>query len=117
VLHGLLGGPGLHRCNRGLAALRVRRAGQGGNDSFGERLPEDAVREAWKSASEADLFLVIGSSLQVQPAAGLPLQAKRSGARLAIVNRDATHVDSQADLLVRGSIGAVFSALHRQAVN
>jgi NAD-dependent deacetylase len=85
--------------------------------SFGERLPEDAVREAWASASEADLFLVIGSSLQVQPAAGLPLQAKRSGARLAIVNRDATRVDSLADLLVRGSIGAVFTALKSQPVN
>ena len=85
--------------------------------SFGERLPERAIRDAWRVVSEADLLLVVGSSLRVQPAAGLPLHAKRSGAQLAIVNREPTTLDRSADLLVRGAIGAVFSALCPQTVN
>ena len=85
--------------------------------SFGERLPEEFLRRAWELVSNADLLLVIGSSLKVQPAAGLPLQAKRSGARVAIVNRDATVLDDIADLLVRAPIGAVFAAIFPQSVN
>ena len=85
--------------------------------SFGERLPETAIRKAGEVSNEADLFLVIGSSLQVQPAAGLPLRAKRSGARLVIVNRDPTRLDDIADLVVRGAIGTVISALYPQTVN
>jgi NAD-dependent deacetylase len=85
--------------------------------SFGERLPEEALRVAWELASTAGLFIVIGSSLQVQPAASLPLQAKRSGAKLAIVNCDATTLDDLADLTVRDSIGATFSALYPHSVN
>ena len=85
--------------------------------SFGERLPEETIRNAWNAVSDADLLLVIGSSLKVQPAAGLPLQAKRSGARIAIVNREPTGLDHIADLLVRGPIGRVFSAIYPQTVN
>jgi len=53
------------------------------------------------------LFLAIGSSLVVWPAAGFPLMAKRNGARLVIINREATDFDDMADLVVRADIGAV----------
>ena len=85
--------------------------------SFGERLPEKDLFRAARLAAEADLFLVVGSSLQVQPAAALPLAARRAGARLALINREATPLDPAADLIVRTPIGAVFAALYPQLVN
>jgi len=57
----------------------------------------------------ADLFLAIGSSLVVWPAAGFPLMAKRNGARLVIINRDPTELDDAADLVVRHDIGSVLA--------
>ena len=65
------------------------------------------MRRAEELAREADLFIAIGSSLVVWPAAGFPLMAKRSGARLVIINREATDFDDAADLVVRHDIGAV----------
>jgi NAD-dependent deacetylase len=56
-----------------------------------------------------DLFLAIGSSLVVWPAAGFPLMAKRNGARLVILNREATELDTVADLVIRDDIGTVLS--------
>ncbi|MFY9698395.1 MAG: NAD-dependent deacetylase, partial [Rhodoplanes sp.] len=53
-----------------------------------------------------DLFLAIGSSLVVWPAAGMPLLAKRAGARLVIINREPTEFDAVADLVVREDIGS-----------
>jgi NAD-dependent deacetylase len=53
------------------------------------------------------LFLAIGSSLLVWPAAGFPLMAKRNGAQLVIINREATEFDDIADLVVRQDIGTV----------
>lgn len=79
--------------------------------SFGQRMPEEAMRRADAMARSADLFLVIGSSLVVHPAAQLPLVAKASGAMLIIVNREATPLDDAADALVRGEIGAAFAGL------
>jgi NAD-dependent deacetylase len=84
--------------------------------SFGERIPERAMAEAMALTRAADLFIVVGSSLVVQPAATLPLVAKEAGAALAIVNRDATPLDPAADILVRASIGRVFSTLYPQAI-
>ena len=52
-----------------------------------------------------DFFMVVGSSLVVQPAASLPLVAKKSGANLLIVNRDRTPLDGIADLVIPGSAG------------
>jgi NAD-dependent deacetylase len=85
--------------------------------SFGEAMPEDRMRRATEAARGADLFLAIGSSLQVQPAASLPLTAKRSGAAFVILNREETPLDGAADLIVRQPIGAVFVALYPQLVN
>ena len=85
--------------------------------SFGERVPDQLLQRATDATQNADLFLVIGSSLQVQPAATLPLVAKRSGAALAIVNRDTTPLDQLADFAVHCPIGTFFSALYPQLVN
>jgi len=85
--------------------------------SFGERVPEDDMRRATEFAENADLFLAIGSSLQVQPAATLPVVAKRAGAALAVINRDTTPLDRLADFAVRSPIGSFFSALYPQLVN
>jgi len=77
--------------------------------SFGQSMPEDAMARANDLARACDLFVAIGSSLVVWPAAGFPLTAKRNGARLVIINREATDFDDMADLVVRGDIGAVLA--------
>jgi NAD-dependent deacetylase len=79
--------------------------------SFGQSLPEQVLADATAWSREADLFLAIGSSLVVHPAAGLPLLAKRAGARLAIVNRDETPLDGLADAVVREPIGEVLGRI------
>jgi NAD-dependent deacetylase len=82
--------------------------------SFGERVPEEAMAAAVAHARSADLFMVIGSSLVVQPAATLPMLAKEAGARLVILNRQPTPLDEHADIVLRESIGAMFSTLYPQ---
>jgi NAD-dependent deacetylase len=77
--------------------------------SFGQAMPEAAMQRAEEMTRSCDLFLAIGSSLVVWPAAGFPLMAKRNGARLVILNRDATEFDEIADLVVRDDIGTVLS--------
>ncbi|MEA2880216.1 MAG: NAD-dependent deacetylase [Hyphomicrobiales bacterium] len=75
--------------------------------SFGQSMPEEAMRRAEELTRSADLFIAIGSSLVVWPAAGFPLMAKRNCARLVIVNRDPTEFDDFADLVARQDIGSV----------
>jgi NAD-dependent deacetylase len=75
--------------------------------SFGQAMPDAAVRRAQDLAQACELLVSIGSSLVVWPAAGLPLLAKRSGAALVIINREATDFDDVADLVVREDIGTV----------
>jgi len=77
--------------------------------SFGEQMPQEAMLRAQRAALGADLFLAIGSSLVVYPAAGIPLMAKQNGAELLILNRDPTELDSYADYVVNRSIGEVLS--------
>ena len=77
--------------------------------SFGQAMPDAAMRRAQELTVSCDLFLAIGSSLVVWPAAGFPLMAKRNGARLIIVNRDPTDFDDIADLVVREDIGTVLA--------
>ncbi|NNU90034.1 NAD-dependent deacylase [Anoxybacillus sp. CHMUD] len=67
---------------------------------FGEPLPHDAFEQAWTAAERADLWIVLGSSLQVSPANELPVAAKRGGAKLVIVNMEPTPLDDWADLLI-----------------
>ena len=75
--------------------------------SVGQAMPDAAMQRAQALALSCDLFFAIGSSLQVWPAAGFPLMAKRNGARLVIINREATEFDDVADLVVRQDIGTV----------
>jgi NAD-dependent deacetylase len=74
---------------------------------FGEPLPLPAIRQAMAMAREADVMLVVGSSLVVYPAADLPLVALRSGAKLIIVNAEPTPFDEQAAVVVQGKSGEV----------
>ncbi|ETR75049.1 NAD-dependent deacetylase [Afipia sp. P52-10] len=73
--------------------------------SFGEAMPEVPMQRATELAQDCDLMLAIGSSLVVWPAAGFPLLAKRSGAKLAIINIQPTDQDDLADLVIRFDIG------------
>jgi NAD-dependent deacetylase len=77
--------------------------------SFGQAMPEPAMRQAEELTRACDLFLAVGSSLVVWPAAGFPLLAKRNGARLVIINREATEFDGIADLVIRDDIGTALS--------
>lgn len=79
--------------------------------SFGQAMPDREMSRAEEAIQQADLFIAIGSSLTVQPAATLPMIAKYEGAKLVIVNGEPTPLDGLADRVLRGSIGTVFSAL------
>ena len=76
--------------------------------SFGQAMPEAAMRRAQELTLSCDAFVAIGSSLVVYPAAGFPILAKRNGAKLVIVNREPTDLDDIADLVVHGDIGPIF---------
>jgi NAD-dependent deacetylase len=69
---------------------------------FGEMLPERALIQAERETSQAELFIVLGSSLSVSPANYFPLEAKKNGAKLVIVNMEPTEMDPLADLVVHG---------------
>jgi NAD-dependent deacetylase len=75
--------------------------------SFGQSMPEVEMRRAELETRACDLFVVLGSSLTVFPAAGFPIIAKRNGARLCIVNRERTALDRFADLVLHDEIGPV----------
>lgn len=79
--------------------------------SFGQAMPEEAMRRAHALTRACDLFVSIGSSLVVYPAAGFPTLASEQGAGLVIVNRDPTSLDAVADLVLRGDIGTVLAPL------
>lgn len=81
--------------------------------SFGQAMPEQPMQRAQEATLACDLFLVLGSSLVVYPAAGFPILAKRSGARLAIVNREPTEQDALADLVLHDEIGPAMGEVVR----
>lgn len=78
--------------------------------SFGQSMPEAAMRRAAALTDACDLFIAIGSSLVVWPGAGFPLRAKQAGAKLVILNREPTDFDDVADLVVRQDIGDALMA-------
>src|SRR5271170_1139087 len=78
--------------------------------SFGQAMPQAEMRRAELATLAADLFIVLGSSLVVYPAAGFPELAKRNGAVLAIVNREPTGLDEIADLVIHQGIGDTLGA-------
>lgn len=79
--------------------------------SFGQALDPDVLDAAFRAAAEADLFIAVGTSLTVTPAATLCDAAKRAGARLVIVNAEPTPYDGVADAVLRTQIGQVLPAL------
>jgi len=82
--------------------------------SFGQSLPQDVLSEAYRISAEADVFLAIGSSLVVEPAASLPAHAKQMGAYLTIINRDPTPLDDLADLVLHTPIGETLELINKQ---
>lgn len=77
--------------------------------SFGQPMPEDKMELATIESEECDLFIVLGSSLVVRPACGLPIIAKQAGAKLIIVNREETPLDGIADLVLHDEIGPLMT--------
>jgi len=78
--------------------------------SFGQSMPLEPMRRAEEETLACDLFITIGSSLVVYPAASFPLVAKRNGAKLVILNREETPLDGYADLVLHEEIGPTLSA-------
>lgn len=78
---------------------------------FGEQLPYNVLEQSREEIMAADLLIVIGSSLTVYPAAALPSIAVQSGARLLIVNKEFTPMDSYADVAIRGMAGEILSKI------
>ncbi len=78
--------------------------------SFGQAMPEAEMERAKEATLGCDLFLAVGSSLVVYPAAGFPALAKESGAGLVIINREPTGLDALADLVINAEIGPTLGA-------
>lgn len=79
--------------------------------SFGQAMPEEEMNRAHEATLGCDLFIAIGSSLQVYPAAGFPILAKRNGAILVILNREPTELDQIADLVIHEEIGPTLAPI------
>lgn len=84
--------------------------------SFGQPLDEGVLEQAVGLSRESELFLALGSSLVVHPAAGLPELARQQGARLVIINREPTPLDRIADLVIRESIGRTLQQVAALAI-
>lgn len=82
--------------------------------SFGQSMPVRETQAAYEHSAACDLFIVIGSSLSVYPAAQMPVMAKQHGAKLVIINREQTACDSLADYVVRGEASAVMASIMEQ---
>jgi NAD-dependent deacetylase len=79
--------------------------------SFGQQMPALPMQRALEETLACDLFVVLGSSLSVFPAADFPLRARSNGAALVIINRDPTQMDDAADLVIHAGIGATLGAV------
>jgi NAD-dependent deacetylase len=119
-LHGSLRQVRCHRCGRGHARDRyltgLGRCDCGGKLRpsvvlFGEALAPSVLEAAFAAAADADLFVVLGSSLSVAPANSLPEVALRNGARLVLINRESTPFATKAFLDIRAQLGPTLSAV------
>ncbi|GAB4335315.1 MAG: NAD-dependent protein deacetylase [Candidatus Abyssubacteria bacterium] len=79
--------------------------------SFGQAMPEKETMEAQVRSQRAEVFIVVGSSLVVYPAAHMPVIAKQAGAKLIIINLGTTPLDDDADVVIRGKAGEVMSRI------
>ena len=104
------------RVEAGEAAPRCRCGGllKPATILFGELLPPGVIERAVAAVEHCDVLLVAASSLEVEPAASLPVTARRAGAHVVVVNRDPTPHDDIADVVVRGETGAVLPPLVRR---
>jgi NAD-dependent deacetylase len=96
------------RIKKGLKAPRCDDCGgilKPATVSFGQSMPEKETQEAYHRSSLCDLFIAVGSSLVVQPAASMPLVAKKNGASLVIINRESTLYDDIANAVIHGQAG------------
>lgn len=82
--------------------------------AFGQSLPPDVLEKSFYYARDCDLFITIGSSLVVQPAASLPLEAKRGGARLILINLSDTPYDEFMDVIIRSAAGPAMDAIMKE---
>jgi NAD-dependent deacetylase len=78
---------------------------------YGEQLPREAVAAANALFDSTDLVIIGGSSLEVMPAAELPFRALEHEARLVIINREPTYLDSRADVVLMGDVAELFPLL------
>ena len=74
-------------------------------------MPPEAMQAAEEASLACDLFIAVGSSLKVFPAAGFPLLAKENGAKFIIINREPTDLDGFADLVLNIEINEIFDSL------
>lgn len=81
---------------------------------FGEQLPLQELQGAQDASRKCDLMLIVGSSLEVAPANEIPILAKRTGAKLVIVNMEPTHVDPMAEVVIHGHAAAILPAIVRE---
>jgi NAD-dependent deacetylase len=84
---------------------------------FGEQLPQSAWFEAQRAARQCDLMLVAGSSLEVLPVAGLPMQALDRGAHLIVVNNTPTYVNVRADVVIMDDVAAILPEITKRALH
>ncbi|HEX8992974.1 MAG TPA: NAD-dependent deacylase [Anaerolineales bacterium] len=84
---------------------------------FGEQLPQRAWFEAQRLSRDCDLMIVAGSSLEVMPVAGLPMQAIDRGAHLLIINNSPTYLDVRADAVLHGNVVDLIPAMVQQALD
>lgn len=84
---------------------------------FGEQLPQKAWYEAQRESRQCDLMLVAGSSLEVLPVAGLPMQAIDRGAHLVILNHAITYLNVRADVVIQEDVAAVLPAIAEQVLH
>ena len=84
---------------------------------FGEQLPQSAWQEAQRAAHQCDLMLVAGSSLEVLPVAGLPVQALDRGAHLIVINNTPTYIDLRADIVITDNVATVLPEIMKRAIH
>jgi NAD-dependent deacetylase len=84
---------------------------------FGEQLPQKAWFEAQRETRQADLMIVAGSSLEVLPVAGLPMQAIDRGAHLIVINNAPTYINIRADVVIMNDVAAVIPEIIHRAIH
>lgn len=84
---------------------------------FGEQLPQKAWYDAQRESRRCDLMLVVGSSLEVLPVAGLPMQAIDRGAHLVILNNATTYLNVRADVVIEEDVAAIMPAIAEQVIH